>query len=173
MNRQKELGRYLDWLEYFTDEISRLNRALLAVQGGLPFGGALEEEVYIEDKFRRDRSYHALAIMIEHLLLLKVKFYTEDRVHGNWGKAVEICRRHVVYDTKWDMKEPDTALIGHLSNDIQDIYEMGVVRYRKVSELYPDRHDRPQTVPEHCPWSLEELINDMADELLKKLPNKK
>ncbi len=50
---------------------------------------------------------------------------------------------------------------------------MGVVRYRKVSELYPDRHDRPQTVPEHCPWSLEELINDMADELLEKLPNKK
>ncbi len=86
MNRQKELGRYLDWLEYFTDEISRLNRALLAVQGGLPFGGALEEEVYIEDKFRRDRSYHALAIMIEHLLLLKIKFYNPMifRISTKW-----------------------------------------------------------------------------------------
>ncbi len=70
------------------------------------------------------------------------------------------------------MREPDTMLIDYLSGAIQEIYEAGVKRYKKESVFYPDRKDRTQTVPRHCPWSLEELINSTVDELLEKLPDK-
>ncbi len=70
------------------------------------------------------------------------------------------------------MREPDTMLIGYLSDAIQEIYEAGVRKYKKESVFYPSRKDRTQTVPKHCPWSMEELINDTVDELLEKLPDK-
>ncbi len=172
MNKEEEFKQYLDRLSYFTDEISGLNRALLAAQGGMPFGEALEEEMFIEEKIRRNRSYHAIVTMIEHLLLLKMKYYTKDRKHGNWGNTIRTSRLFAASDTGWDMREPDTILIDYLSGAIQEIYEAGVKRYKKESVFYPDRKDRTQTVPRHCPWSLEELINSTVDELLEKLPDK-
>jgi len=172
VNKEEEFKQYLDRLSYFTDEISGWNRALLAAQGGMPFGEALEEEMFIEEKIRRNRSYHALVTLTEHLLLLKMKYYTKDRKHGNWGNTIRTSRLRAASDTGWDMREPDTMLIDYLSGAIQEIYEAGVRRYQKESVFYPNRKDRTQTVPEHCPWSLEELINGTVDELLEKLPDK-
>lgn len=172
MNKEKELKQYIDRLGYFTYEISRLNRALLVAQGGIPFEKAIKEEVFIEDRIIRNRSWNALAIMIEHLLLLKMKYYTNDRKYGNWGNTIRNYRLRVVDDIIWNKKERDTMLIDYLSDSLQDIYEAGVKRYQKVSEYYPNRANRSQVVPEHCPWSLEELINDTVEELLQKLPDK-
>lgn len=171
MNRERELKACLDRLEYYTYEISGWNRALMAVQKGIPFREAVKEEVFVEEKMRQNRAFHALAIMIEHLLLLKMKYYTNDRKHGNWGEEVRTGRLEAAYAIEWNKKERDTALTEYLSGALQNIYEAGVKRYQKVCERYPDRADRSQVIPEHCPWSLEELVDSMVDELLKKLPD--
>lgn len=172
MNKEKELKQYLNRLEYFTYEISGLNRALLVAQSGIPFEKAMKEEVFTEDRIIRNRSWNALAIMIEHLLLLKMKYYTNDRKHSNWGAIIRNRRLGVIDDIGWDKKERDTILTDYLSDALQQIYEAGVKRYQKVSEYYPNRADRSQFVAECCPWSLEELINDTVEELLEKLPDK-
>ena len=172
MNKEEGLKQYLDRLEYITYEISRLNQALLAAQSGISFEEAIKEEVFIEDRIIRNRSWNALAIMIEHLLLLKIKYYTNDRKHGNWGDTIRNYRLRVVDNIGWDKKERDTVLTDYLSDALQDVYKAGVKRYQRVSEYYPNRADRSQFVAEHCPWSLEELINDTVEELLEKLPDK-
>lgn len=172
MNKEKELKQYLERLEYFVYEISGLNRALLAAQNGMAFEEAMKKEVFIEDRTIRNHSWNALTIMIEHLLLLKMKYYTKDRKHGNWGDTIRNNRLRVIAYIGWDQKGRDVILIDYLSDALQDIYEAGVERYKKASEYYPNRVDRSQLIPEHCPWSLEELINDTVDELLEKLPDK-
>lgn len=171
MNRERELEVCLDRLGYFPYEISRWNRALVAVQKGMSFQEAVKEEVYIEERMRKNRTFLALVIMTEHLLLLKMKFYTEDRPHGNWGNTVRISRSDAAVITGWNKKERDTVLTEYLSGALQEIYETGVKRYHKVSDRYPNRKDRSQTIPAHCSWSLEELVADTIDELLRKLPN--
>lgn len=171
MNRERDLEMCLDRLEYFPYEISRWNRALLAVQKGVPFQEALKEEVFIEERMKQNHSYHALAVMIEHLLLLKKKYYTDDRPHGNWGNTVKVCQMKAADMTEWDKKEGDTVLTEYLSRALQDIYETGVKRYIKICGHYPNRMDRTQSIPEQCPWSLEELVNGTVDELLKHLPD--
>lgn len=109
MNKEKELKQYLDRIGYFTYEISRLNRALLVVQGGMPFEEAMQE----------------------HLLLMKMKNYSNDRKHGNWGDTIRNCRLRAVDDIGWDKKERDTILADYLPDALQDIYEAGVKRYKK------------------------------------------
>lgn len=105
MNRERDLEMWLDRLGYFLYEISRWNRALMAVQKGKPFQEAVQEEVYIEERMRQNRAFHALTVMIEHLLLLKMKFYTEDRRHGNWGNTVKTCQLEAAAVTEWNKKE--------------------------------------------------------------------
>lgn len=171
MNREREFKICLNRLRYFTYETSRWNRALLAVQKGVPFQEALKEEVFIEERMKRNHSYHALAVMIEHLLLLKKKYYTDDRPHGNWGNTVKACQMKAADMTEWDKKEGDTVLTEYLSGALQDIYEAGVKRYIKICGHYPNRTDRTQSISEQCPWGLEELVNGTVDELLKHLPD--
>lgn len=171
MNRERELEVCLDRLGYFPYEISRWNRALVAMQKGLPFQEAVKEEVYIEERMRKNRVYLALTIMTEHLLLLKMKFYTEDRPHDNWGNTVRTNQSEATAIIGWNKKERDTVLTEYLSGALQEIYEEGVKRYHKVSDHYANRKDRSQTIPEHCPWTLEELVDGTVDELLKKLPD--
>lgn len=171
MNRERDLEMCLDRLGYFSYEISRWNRALMAVQKGMPFQEAVQEEVYIEERMRQNRAFHALTVMIEHLLLLKMKFYTEDRRHGNWGNTVKTCQSEAAAVTEWNKKERGIVLTGYLSDSLQDIYEAGVKRYHKVSKRYPGRKDRSQSIPEHCPWTLEELMDSTVDGLLEYLPD--
>ncbi len=166
MNRERELEVCLDRLGYFPYEISRWNRALVAVQKGVPFQDAVKEEVYIEERMRKNRAFLALTIMTEHLLLLKMKFYTEDRPHGNWGNTVRISRSDAAVITGWNKKEGNTVLTEYLSGALQEIYEAGVKRYHKVSDRYPNRRDRSQTIPEHCPWTLDDLMDLEAEELV-------
>lgn len=143
----------------------------MAVQKGLPFQEAVKEEVYIEERIRKNRAFLALTIMTEHLLLLKMKFYTEDRPHGNWGNTVKISQSEAAAVTGWNKKERDTVLTEYLSGALQDIYKVGVKRYHKVSDRYPSRKDRSQTIPEHCPWTLEELMDGTVEGLLEHLPD--
>lgn len=169
MNRERKFKICLDRLRYFPYEISRWNQALLAAQKGVPFQEALKEEVFIEERMKRNYSYYALTVVIEHLLLLKMKFYTEDRVHGNWDNKVMACQMKATGIIEWDKKEGDTVLTEYLSDALQEIYEAGVKRYIKIRGQYPNRMDRSQSIPEKCPWSLEELVNGTADELLEHL----
>ena len=74
MNRERDLEMCLDRLGYFPYEISRWDRALVAVQKGILFQEAVKEEVYIEERMRQNRAFHELTVMIEHILLLKMKF---------------------------------------------------------------------------------------------------
>lgn len=171
MNRERELEVCLDRLGYFPYEISRWNRALVAVQKGVPFRTAVKEEVYIEERMRKNRVFLALTILTEHLLLLKMKFYTEDRPHGNWGNTVRTSQSEAVAITGGNKKERDTVLTEYLSDTLQEIYEAGVKRYHKVSDRYPSRKDRSQTIPEHCPWALEELMDGTVEGLLEHLPD--
>lgn len=171
MNRERELEVCLDRLGYISHEIFRWNRALVAVQKGISFQEAVKEEVYIEERMWKNRTFLALTNMTEHFLLLKMKFYTEDRPHGNWGSTVKTSQSEAAAVIGWNKKERDTVLTEYLSGALQDIYEAGVKRYHKVSDHYANRKDRSQTIPEHCPWKLEELVDGTVDELLKKLPD--
>ncbi|MBD5526747.1 MAG: hypothetical protein HDR04_20580 [Lachnospiraceae bacterium] len=65
----------------------------------------------------------------------------------------------------------DTVSLYERKCPLQDIYEMGVKRYGKISVHYANRADRTQSIPEQCPWTLEELVGCTVNEQLDKLPD--
>ena len=67
----------------------------------------------------------------------------------------------------------DTLLIERLTGEFQDIYEYGIQWYEQAAKEQLDLRDMVSLLPEHCPWTLEELMEKENYELLQKLPERK
>ena len=71
--------------------------------------------------------------------------------------------------TDWKDKKRDTNLINTINNILDNIYGIGVAYYKDDAKKYPDLVDGLELIPEECPWTLEELLDESIDHLLDKL----
>lgn len=159
----------LERIELLTEEICRIKRSLIAAANGEPFNESWNDELYLEESANKDSASSHLSRAIEHLL--KLKYSTNDRNNRGWKRDFSNHLSDVEDYTKWrSKKNKQTNVIKYLINELQDIYEVGVAYYDKAAKKYPDLIPGLQFIPNECPWTLEELLDNTIDELLSVLP---
>ena len=164
----QEFKEALERLDLITEELSKMRRAIIASSEGKPFNEAFNEEIYLENRQDEDKSYSHLCRMMEHLL--KLKYCTNDRNHNLWINSVETHKSDVVDIIKWKSKKnKKTNYVKYLNTELQNIYEDSIEYYKDAAKKYPDLVDGIELIPEECPWTLEELMDESIDDLLEKL----
>jgi Domain of unknown function DUF29. len=162
----------LERVEMLYEEMCRVKRAVYASINGEAFTEAFNEEVYLEAKQEQKQSYAALMRMIEHLL--KIKYCTNNRNYDHWCGEIENHRNRVSDYILWGTKKQDTNLKKYLENNIQDVYEDGIKKYKKDAQKYSDLIDISKLIAKECPecpWDLEQLMDDDIEDLLARLPD--
>ncbi len=128
----------------------------------------LDDELFQESySDRKDDCITEIGIIIEHIL--KIKYCTNDRNHKTWINSIKTHRGTFEKYVRWGSKKSVDRLIKHTSENINDCYEYGVVLYTRDSDEYPDLKVGLSQIPEECPWTLEEIIDETIDYLLNKL----
>ena len=145
---------------------------LKIINGEVPEGTQLEQvmdDILFDESYseRKDDCITEMSIVIEHLL--KLKYCTNSRNHKVWKNSIETHRGTLYGYLQWLSKNPTRRLIEYLENNIENAYITGVRLYNKAAKKYPDLEDGLKLIPEDCPWTLEELMENDIDDLLESL----
>lgn len=162
----------LERVEILEKELARIKQAIIALSVGKPISEYMnfDKSVFLEENEIWRKSYSALARMMERLM--EIKYCTYYIVCESMEKEFEEYREEVRICTGWGMRIEDTYLIVYLLNELQDIYECGISFYRDSAREYLDLRDMVSLLPEKCPWTLEELMENEIYELTGKLPKR-
>lgn len=171
MSRDYEL--IMEKIENAYKQLRALKNALIKyengeVSGDVSFSQLLDDELFEESySDRKDDCITEIGIVIEHIL--KIKYCTNKRNHRVWTNSIETHRGTFIGYVRWGAKKPVDRLIKHTSENIEDCYDYGVGLYRRASKDYPDLKEGLSQIPEECPWTLEEIIDEDIDYLLDKI----
>ena len=113
-----------------------------------------------------------LGMLVEHLYKLA---YCENDVDYNrdkrhWDNETSEHQRSVRKTVRWGGKRW-TSVINAISLD--RVQENAVTYYNKASKNNESLLSGRKTIPEKLPWTLDELMTRITDDLLLKLPQKK
>ncbi len=168
----KEYKEALEKIETLEKELARIKRAIIALSEGQPISGYMDfdKDTFLEFNWLWRKTYIALARMMECLMELNYcTYYTMDK---KLRKKCEKYRETVNMYTQWHWTEQDVYLITILNDDFQDIYEYGTACYKRSARRQLDLQDMVDRLPEKCPWTLEELMENDIYELTGKLPKR-
>lgn len=162
----------LEKIESYEKELGRIKQAVIALSEGKPIDGFMEFDTssFLEENDIWRKSYSALAHMMERLM--EIQYCTYYSVCEELEKECEEYREKIRAYTGWGMRIEDTLLIERLIGEFQDIYEYGVRWYKRAAREHTDLRDTVSLLPEKCPWTLEELMENERYELLDKLPKR-
>lgn len=131
---------------------------------------------------RKDDCITEIGTMIEYILKIKyctnvmcngmgVEFPINIKNEGIWKNTFESHRRIFSGYVKWGTEKPMRRLIRYTSEHIDDCYEYGVVLYLKACKM--SSWDDPafvfDRIPDKCPWTLKELMDEDIYSLLYKI----
>ena len=167
-----EYKKALERIEILEKELSRIKQAIIALAEGQPAGEYMkfDTSAFLEENEIWSESYSALAHMMDKLL--EIKYCTYYLVIEDLEKECGKWREEARMYTGWGSHREDTLLIEYLLEEFQDIYEYGIQGYKWEAKEHPDLRDMVGLLPEHCPWTLEELMENEDYELLNKLPER-
>lgn len=168
----KEYKEALERIETLEKELARVKRAIIALSEGHPVDEYMDfdKNTFLEFNEIWRKTYIGLAHMMECLMMLNYcTYYTVDK---KLRKKCEKYREEVSMYTQWHWKEQDVYLITILTDDFQDIYEYGIACYKRSAKDQLDLCDMVDQLPEKCPWTLEELMENEIYELTGKLPKR-
>lgn len=163
----------MEKIENVHNQLMALKNALIKyengeVPGDVSFSQLLDDELFEESySDRKDDCITEIGIIIEHLL--KIKYCTNSRNHSVWVNSIRTHRGTFIGYVKWGNKKSVDRLIEYTSENIEDCYEHGVVLYTRDSKDYPDLRPGLKHIPDECPWTLEELMDESIDYLLDKI----
>lgn len=162
----------LERVEIFEKELARIKRAIIALAEGRTIDEYMDfdQSAFLEENAIQKDSYRALAHMIDRLM--KIKYCTYYSVCETFEKEFEEYREKVRIHTGWDWKIEDSYMIAFLLNELQDIYADGIGFYKSSAREHFDLQDMVDLLPEKCPWTLEELMENEIYELTGKLPKR-
>jgi hypothetical protein len=111
--------------------------------------------------------------MIEHLLKLGYCSNQNDlnRNARQWKISIDKQRNEVYTLLQWYEKKRETNIILRVVDMISSIYRGGIRRYISASDHDASLFINKDLIPEECPWTLEELMDDEIVDLVEKLPN--
>lgn len=171
MSRDYEL--LMEKIENAYTRLRALKNAVIKYENGevpwdMSFDQLLDNELFEEIySDRKDDCTSEIGIIIEHIL--KIKYCTNDRNHRVWTNSIKTHRGTFSRYVRWGAKKPVDRLIKHTSENIEDCYDYGVGLYRRASKDYPDLKEGLSQIPEECPWTLEEIMDESIDYLLDKI----
>lgn len=168
----EEYKKALERVEILEKELARIKQAITALAKGQPSGGYMDfdREVFLEENEIKRESYVALAHMMGHLM--EIKYCTYYIVRESLEKECEEYRETALMYTEWYRKVKDAYLITYLNGGLQDIYEYGITWYKLAAREQLDLQDMIGFLPEKCPWTLEELMENNIYVLTAKLPER-
>ena len=111
--------------------------------------------------------------MIEHLLKLGYCSNQNDlnRNARQWKISIDKQRNEVYTLLQWYEKKRETNIILRVVDMISSIYRGGIRRYISASDHDASLFINKDLIPEECPWTFEELMDDEIVDLVEKLPN--
>ena len=121
-------------------------------------------------ELKRSANTH-VSIIIEHLF--KLKYSTNNRSHNEWRAIVRKHKSEIIYLTKWKTPRSNTNIINEMHEELPYLYEDGCCYYKLASKIYKNIEDGIKYIPEECPWTLEELVENNVEDLLFQLPEPK
>lgn len=153
-------------------ELARIKQAIINLSEGKLTSEYMnfDKSAFLEENEIRKKSYSALAHMMDGLM--EIKYCTYYIVCEGLEKEFEEYREEVRINTGWGMGRKDTYMTAYLLNDLQDIYEYGISWYKQSAKEHLDLRDMISLLPEKCPWTLEELMENEIYELTGKLPKR-
>ena len=163
----------LEKIESYEKELARIKQAIIALSEGKRIDGYMDfdTDTFLEENDVWRKSFSALALMMDRLM--EIKYCTYYSVCEDLEKECEEYRRKIRTYTGWRLRIEDTLLIERLTGEFQDIYEYGIQWYEQAAKEQLDLRDMVSLLPEHCPWTLEELMEKENYELLQKPPERK
>ena len=167
-----EYKKALERVEILEKELSRIKQAIMALSEGKPISEYMnfDKSAFLEENETRRKAYSALMHMMDRLM--EIKYCTYYIVRESMEKEFEEYREEVRICTGWGMRIEDTYLTAYLLNELQDIYEYGISWYKRSAKEQLDLQDMVSLLPEKCPWTLEELMENEIYELMEKLPKR-
>ena len=169
---EEEYKKALEQIERYEKELARIKQAVIALSEGKSIGGYMDfdTDIFLEENDIWRKAYAALAKMMDSLM--EIKYCTYYSVTADLEKECEKQREIVRMYTGWGCHNEDALLIKRLTGEFQGIYEYGVQCYKRAAKRQLDLRDMVSLLPEECPWTLEELMEEENYELLQKLPER-
>ena len=169
---ETEYKRALERVKILEKELARIKQAIIDLSEGKPISEYMnfDKSAFLEENEIRTKSYNALAHMMGGLM--EIKYCTYYIVCESLEKEVEEYREEVRINTGWGMRTEDTCLTVYLLNELQDIYGYGINWYKQSAGEHLDLRDMVSLLPDKCPWTLEELMENEIYELTGKLPKR-
>lgn len=170
---EEEYKKALEQIERYEKELARIKQAVIALSEGKPIDGYMDfdTDTFLEENDIWRKAYAALAQMMDNLM--EIKYCTYYSVREELEKEYEKLREKVRMYTGWGWDSgEDALLIERLTGGFQGIYEYGVQCYKRAAKEQLDLRDMVSLLPEECPWTLGELMENDIYELLQKLPER-
>lgn len=170
---EEEYKKALEQIERYEKELARIKQAVIDLSEGKSIGGYMDfdTDTFLDENDIWRKAYAALAQMMDRLM--EIKYCTYYSVTADLEKECEKQREKVRMYTGWGWcSGEDALLIERLTGKFQDIYEYGVQCYKRAAKSQLDLRDMVSLLPEECPWTLEELMENENYELLQKLPER-
>ena len=168
----EEYKKALEQIARYEKELARIKQAIIALSEGKPIDGYMDfdTDAFLEENDVWRKSFSALALMMDRLM--EIKYCTYYSVCEDLEKECEEYREKIRTYTGWRLRIEDTLLIERLTGEFQDIYEYGIQWYKRAAKEQLDLRDMVSLLPEKCPWTFGELMENENYELLQKLPER-
>jgi hypothetical protein len=164
---QEKLEKLDELLEY----VERFKAGVVALREGKVWHDVYDE-IFLERKDVHREISHKLGRMIEHLL--KIAYCASkanyDRCKYRWIKDCIRPKREVRGILQWG-RHVDKNLVKYCNDKLQNIYEFAIDEYTGACRKYADLKDGLTKIPEQCPWTLKQLMDDDIPELVSVLPD--
>jgi hypothetical protein len=161
-----------DKLDELLDYVERFKAGVVALRNGGNWED-ISDEIFLERKSEQKQVEHKLGRAMEHLL--KIAYCASDAVYEQckyvWIKDYLRPKREVEELLGWGGHHEDKNLIKYCNDELQNIYEWAINVYKKACKEYPDLKDGLSKIPEKCPWTLNDLMDNTINELILVLPD--
>jgi len=125
-------------------------------------------EIFQEDGSIEKSSKSFLKNIIEHLPLLKYGIDTTARKHLT--HEIRGYQKSLAKNLAWWHGPRRTTIINDLIDLLPLIYLQGIRTYKRHDRKNPNLKQIMNSLPEQCPWTLDELVEGEPEDLILRLP---
>ena len=160
----------MERVELLTAELAKIKRALVAVNEGVPFTEAFNDELLVEWADVKHAKYQLIEMM-HHLL--KFRFCTTDYAYRHWfSERISLSRRELQADIEWRPLtcSYDQNIVNEIMREFDELYNNAKAMYVRDAEGRSNLAYGLEHLPEKCPWTLIDLVDKNYSDLLRMIP---
>ena len=123
-------------------------------------------ELYFEStKSEARTAIKYVKLVIIQLFNLK---YTRDNNHEYFKDEIHESMINIIDITNWDMEKKVDPVIELINQDMNLAYARAIREFQRILEKNPEDYkiNSTKNLPEECPWTLENIMDDPIEDLL-------